>query len=417
MSRKNASYQLIIEWSPTWVRVHSVGFGAPQEAATLSQISDLNGKIAVVAIARSKTLHRVIDLPDSSKSDAMMALRQRLGDLFPIPAAQLAYDIIRTDELSEFGRKHHVFAVRTSDIETLIAEFESAGVTVNQIIPAALLAETAAGQQGLREAILVERFGEDANVDVITRGMLQSSRQIPVAEALTAVNQVRSLATEGAVVAETGLRLDLATQQLAGTHGSQLTADRAFPVDLEPETYRTKREEGARRKRHTQSYLVGAAGLVISLYTATMYLDNADAESKMQAKLKKHVKTLEERTNRVTTDLAKFQKPYAQLKRGFEPAQKFTDILAVVSTLVPKGVWLSGVNLERGKTLQLRGTAKNAEQVNDYLASLTKQQRLRDVRLVFLTTGEIEDQPVVQFSISAFPIGNLPTIEVGKAKK
>ena len=53
----------------------------------------------------------------------------------------------------------------------------------------------------------------------------------------------------------------------------------------------------------------------------------------------------------------------------------------------------------------------------NYNKELTKQKRLRDVRLLFANSGDIDGSPVVQFSVSAFPVGNLPIVETGKQKK
>jgi len=58
--------------------------------------------------------------------------------------------------------------------------------------------------------------------------------------------------------------------------------------------------------------------------------------------------------------------------------------------------------------VQVRGSARNSADVKQFLNNLEQQSRLRDVKLAFANTGKIEDTPVVQFSITAFPVGNLP---------
>ncbi|HLO97838.1 MAG TPA: PilN domain-containing protein, partial [Fimbriimonas sp.] len=106
-----------------------------------------------------------------------------------------------------------------------------------------------------------------------------------------------------------------------------------------------------------------------------------------------------------------------QLGYAFQPAQKASDVLKVVSGLVPSGVWLTGVTFERGKVLQIRGTGTNPVAVSNYVRALTKQSRLRDVKLLFANSTDIEGTPAVQFSITAFPKGNVPILETGKKKK
>jgi hypothetical protein len=80
-------------------------------------------------------------------------------------------------------------------------------------------------------------------------------------------------------------------------------------------------------------------------------------------------------------------------------------------------VWLTGFTAERGKPFTARGIAKTGDGVVQYLQALTLEQRLRDVKLVAsANNAKIDETPVVQFSISAFPIGNL-TLADPEAKK
>jgi hypothetical protein len=139
------------------------------------------------------------------------------------------------------------------------------------------------------------------------------------------------------------------------------------------------------------------------------------------AKLEKKEKNL---TNQVklgldieSGKLSKVGPKAKQLKLAFAPAQKISDVTKVATQLIPKGVWLTALNLERGKLLQLRGSAKTSDSVAQYVGSLSKQSRFRDVRLVFANAGEIEGEKVILFNITAFPVGNLPVLEASKKKK
>jgi Tfp pilus assembly protein PilN len=96
------------------------------------------------------------------------------------------------------------------------------------------------------------------------------------------------------------------------------------------------------------------------------------------------------------------------LNIAFNPAQPISDVLTLVSNSVPDGAWLTGVTFERGKPLLIRGTALEGSAVTSYVEALALNERLRDVQLVFANNAEIEGTPVVQFSISAHVVGNLP---------
>ena len=118
-----------------------------------------------------------------------------------------------------------------------------------------------------------------------------------------------------------------------------------------------------------------------------------------------------------TSELSKVGPKGKQLKLAFMPAQKISDVTKVATMLVPKGAWLTSLNLERGKLLQLRGSAKTSEAVATYVAGLSKQSRFRDVRLISANAGELEGEKIIQFNITAFPVGNLPVIQTSKKKK
>jgi hypothetical protein len=102
------------------------------------------------------------------------------------------------------------------------------------------------------------------------------------------------------------------------------------------------------------------------------------------------------------------------LDLAFEPKQRLGDVTFLVNNLCPEGLWLTGLTIERGKLALIRGTAINGEAVYKYLDRLTTQDRFRDVKLVFANNGQIEKVSVVQFSISAHVVGNLPLAEAKK---
>ena len=96
------------------------------------------------------------------------------------------------------------------------------------------------------------------------------------------------------------------------------------------------------------------------------------------------------------------------LRRAFQPAQPLSDISAVVDDSLPPGAWLTGLTVERGKPLDLRGTAKTAGDVTRLVNALSASPRFRDVRLVFANSALIGKVPVIQFNVSAVCVGNLP---------
>jgi len=107
-------------------------------------------------------------------------------------------------------------------------------------------------------------------------------------------------------------------------------------------------------------------------------------------------------------EYAKQKKYQTTLQRGLEPAQRLGNTVAYLTNLAPAGIWVTGVNAERGKPISMQGTALNSDAFTAYLQALNSSDRLRNVAMVFTNNAEIQKQPVQQFSLTAFPIGNLP---------
>jgi Tfp pilus assembly protein PilN len=185
----------------------------------------------------------------------------------------------------------------------------------------------------------------------------------------------------------------------------------AFParvgIDLRlPEDVERERRKGKSR-RQRQSMLLALASAALLFYVASDESDKLAARDVYQRKIQGTITTLKKSQDLAETDAQKATKNSNTLALAFQPAQRLGDAIALVTNRVPDGVWLSGVTVERGKLLIVRGTAKTSDAVAAYMQNLTQEPRLRDVKLVYSNNGQIQQTPVQQFSLSAFPVGNL----------
>jgi len=80
-------------------------------------------------------------------------------------------------------------------------------------------------------------------------------------------------------------------------------------------------------------------------------------------------------------------------------------------------VGLTGVTLERGKPVQVRGASTDSAGVKQFLEKLNASDRFRDVKLSFANDAKIDDVPVSQFALTATAVGNLPLAEPDKKKR
>ncbi|MBS1702458.1 MAG: PilN domain-containing protein [Armatimonadetes bacterium] len=409
---------MLIEWDREWVRVHFVETAQTREAQSLDGLDGLSGKTAIVLLSRRLVLQRSIPLPDAQRGDVLIALKMRLADVFPIPASELAFDYIPTTEKNENGRVCIVFAARTADIAEIIGITQRLGIQIQQIVPSQALTIKAAEQNAVSSGVFVERFGDFVNLDAYRYGDLMASKLVTLHSLDTELSRMKAMTGDGSKVLSYKVSLDGSEQNL-GAPFIESFAQSNLSIDLEPEDYRTARVEQSRKLRQRQSSIVFIGGLVLTIFTVNEYWTANQNFTQADAKAAKRVKNLAKPVEALESDAKKLQPAADQLKTAFKPPQSVSDILKVVSALTPKDTWLTNVTFERGKELQIRGVSKKAELVSAYALALTqqKEQRFRDVKLVFANGGDIEGTPTVQFSMTAFPVGNLPMIEIGKKKK
>ena len=167
-----------------------------------------------------------------------------------------------------------------------------------------------------------------------------------------------------------------------------------------------------KRKRVNLQVRVAAVAMIVSLAAAgTVWADRAQKESAVSHEKSKWTRQLNTQKSTLDTETTAAQASVSKemtLKDAFVTPQPIEDIAAVAGDQLPKSVWLTGITAERGKPVQIRGTATDSDDVARYLKSLTDSKRFRDVRLVVANTGRISESTVVEFNLTAHAIGNLP---------
>jgi len=414
MNQKPTRPNLIIEWDREWTRVHFVDSSQTKEGVSLGSIEGVGGKNAVVVLSRRLVMHRSMVLPDAPRNDTLVVLKQKLGDVFPIQVSELAFDFLPSAIRSSEGRLNDVFAAKTADIRELLNVCDELGITIQQIVPAQAYALRVAQEQGLVSGIIAERFGDLVNLDGFHEGSLAVSKTVSLDRLDDEVARVT--AVSGSKILAQGVEFKGTEQKLGGFLVS-LAGTASIPMDLEPDEYRREKIEKKRKTSHRQAYVLFAGGFCVAAMVANDLILKQQDFAKTEKREKNLTKLVKVGLDSKTSELGKVGPKAKQLKLAFMPAQKISDVTKVATMLIPKGVWLTSLNLERGKLLQLRGSAKTSESVANYVSALSKQSRFRDVRLVFANAGEVEGEKIVQFNITAFPVGNLPIIQTSKNKK
>jgi Tfp pilus assembly protein PilN len=180
----------------------------------------------------------------------------------------------------------------------------------------------------------------------------------------------------------------------------------AFTFERSEDRARVAQRRIAARTRF--GALMMAAALLLSVL---VWVEHSDAQAVVTRAGGVWARELSKMRSIRDAETSKAQRAAAiesSIKSAFHPAQPLSDLTAVIADSLPASVWLTGLTVERGKPVQIRGTAIRSNDVAALVDRLTASSRFREVRLVFANSARIEQTQVIQFSITAVAVGNLP---------
>lgn len=411
--RRTARPDAVLEWSPGHVR--DAGSGELRSVEAVRGAGGLSGTVGV-ALARRLVFARLVHTPPVERAEAEAVVRLQLESLFPVPSAELAHDFVVRPARGPDGLPTGVYATRAESIREAEAEVRSAGMTPVWFVPAGWGAVMLLEQSGASEGVVVDRSGSDTTIDVVRDGLLEHSRTVPTDNdpARVAVELARTVAalscSDLPVFAcpgvETGNARPLRAstlEALAGFDGS------LFALEL-PEARARRAAQAAASKRRFATLVWLAAAVLGTL----AWLDRDEAASAARDRSAKYSAQIERLDNveRMVQEVRGRAEQVGALARAAQrPAQTPSDVLRYVAGSTPPKAWQTGLTFERGKPLQVRGMALDRDSVSAFADNLSASDRFRDVTIVYANEAEVEKQTVVQFSMTAHVVGNLPLIE------
>jgi hypothetical protein len=424
MSRKRVAAGAVIEWSPSGVSWVDSNHQLRTAESFLEAVAVSPGRDVLIAVSRRTTFIRAYRVPNAGKAEVMRILANQIGLLFPVPSNELAFDVHLTQDVNSEGRLAIVAAMRSSDLHALHSQAKAANLRVVQVVPTSLGSALIAKEAALENCAVVHKTAEGLAVDLVVDGELRYSRVATMPPTSIGIDAEVSRTFAAAIL---NCSPTIAAGALAiadaevSTDTWALEALLGHPTDINIQTpeqvAQAERRAQAQRMRLSLMLLTASLLMAYGVYDrySTQLGKYRKADSKWTVELSKWRKIRDfEKAKKTTSETLK-----SLLDRGFAPAQAFSDVFALASNSAPAGIWLTSISLERGKLLTIRGTATKGEAVTNYQSALVAESRLRNLQLVFANNAEIENNPVVQFSFTAFPVGNLPLYDPKKkgAKK
>jgi Tfp pilus assembly protein PilN len=407
---KAAPSPLHIEWSPGWIRALDVATGKTAQGETFADIANVtNGhRQAFVAISRANVFLKTTRLPRAASDDLRRILSVQMDQIFPLPASQLSFDFIQTNDLTADGLATIIAAIRADDLRRLRLELKQAGITPTKIFPSSLASASVAARAGFVDALVIESDRNGIALDVVQAGITRFSRVAPSGSD-PATEAVRTIAaakvTDPTVIAVGEVNVPGAVDSLDSTL-SLFNLAPPFNFELAEDRILEAKRRVSQRTRLAVLMLLASLLLV-----ATVWADRQDSDAafkKVQGANARQVTKLSSIASLESSNASKLGAVQTALHRAFAPAQPLSDIAGVVADSLPAGAWLTGMMVERGKALEVRGASKSAADVGHFVDALSASPRFRDVKLVFANSALIGKVPVVQFNVTATCVGNLP---------
>jgi Tfp pilus assembly protein PilN len=409
---------LLIAWSPTRVRVFDPVTRQTAEGPTIGEClpTKQGGREAIVAVVQRSTFIRVVPVPTLSRDEIAQLLGFKLAPLIPLSGSETVAGFRLARETHGEGRTAIAGAMKTESLRRIYTESQESGLRVLAALPLAFGSWLAARSRALADCAVVEVDGPSLNIDVVAGNELRYSRSVALPdtdeeiqdEILSAFAIAKVEPAPVLSLASPGLRADVVEDRSALHYLSDpRTIDKLlFSLEL-PERAAARRARTL--SRVAQRALLGA--LVAVLFTVFAVKTRQEAEAKIaktdiarQAALR-GAKSLQKEAEAKN---AEYQATKAMLDIAFRPAQSLGDAITVLGTHATPEAWLTGLTMERGKPLLIRGEATSGQSVAKYVANLSAEPRFRNVRLVFANQSMIGKKPVVQFGISGHVVGNFP---------
>jgi Tfp pilus assembly protein PilN len=400
--------------------------GTTRRVANLSDAVLAAGTSGVlVALARRSLFLRAIRIPDIAKSEARRVVGVQLEQALPAGASGFAFDFHIADDWNESGRRATVYAMQEDHLADLRSKLVAAGIDAEGFVPACLGSAILANRNGFADCVVVAPTANGLGFDVIEGGEVIYSRETGLlsdAQEILA-EAARTIAaaevSERPLIAGGGLLVEGADARTDESPLQAIAGAGADRIDVLLETTATlDRREASRKTRRTRlSVLLCAAAALTWLW---VFLNDRDVDSqaaKVSARQEASLRTLKSAQTAEESKVIAKAKLLQALESAMAPKQPLADVLTTVSNHATDGLWLTNFSAERGKPLQVRGTATSNESVSQYVTALDTDSRFRDVRLLFANNGTIETTQVVQFSVQAHITGNVPVLPSERTKR
>jgi type IV pilus assembly protein PilM len=171
-------------------------------------------------------------------------------------------------------------------------------------------------------------------------------------------------------------------------------------------------ERERKKKRDTMKMRLTALAGAIILAVAVFFAISAMQTQKMnEDRIKRaqgEVTVADGRLKNVQTKLDQITSQAKILGTALRPQHNWLDVLQDISDRAPSSVWISGIDMEKGKPLAIRGSSLNQAGVLTFSSNVARSPLLSHPTLSYSNQAKVSEKTIFQFGIAGDIIGNLP---------
>jgi len=328
-------------------------------------------------------------------------------------AFELGYQTLADNSESRIAM---VAAVSTEMMLMIDAQANAAGLRVKAVVPVELASFVLARTLSKPNATVVGTTPAGMFIDVILDSHFACSRTIvhtltPETAEKEIVRTVALASSKAMPEPETSAvsaeeSVVNATEILEYLSGADISDRKTFTMDLPSEVSRRL----GRRLRLIAARAILAAVLAIGFASFVVFSRGAAlmAQVSQTSRQWADLNQMWGQEKVVAHDLNIATQANGLLDLGFQPAQRSADLITAAAFDAPTPDWVTKLSFERGKPMVIQGIGRSHKAVAQYVAALSTDARFRDVTLVKAKKGLLAQVDIVQFSISARPIGSFP---------
>jgi hypothetical protein len=424
MSRQSGVPPLVAVWSPSSVTLYDPSTQQLTNGPTLASLVSRthSGRDLVVGISQRNTFVRILPAPNVPRVELAKIISLRLVPLLPVGGQEYVSGFRVGGGAHGQPRIAVVGAVRAELLRAVHSEARDAGLSVRAVLPFAFAAWLLAKERSIADCAVVSSVGDSLFIDIVKTGELAYSRSIPVPETdeefqdelertfrIAEVDHLPVLAA-GSV----NVLADITDPRPLVHQFADVGAIERSLFSLEPLETTIAREARIRRAVAGRAIAATAIALVLGAYVAlSLRAKLVTSANRLEAD-KLASKQFADESVSQSTRAGQVRDSRKIIETAFQPAQRFSDVIQVLGVTSSPKSWFTGLTLERGKLVLIRGNALDQQTVAKYVAELAQDRRFRGMTLVFTHKAIIAKRPVIQFAVSGRVVGNLPLDQVPK---